>query len=116
MTPCEKLRWLEANCVNVDININVHRVYYQTAAERFVEADAKFKESGIEELPARSPEVQAACEAANSIVELTVYPHTPVSFYVIVRSTLWQAAADMFDIVHDSWPVDVFGPVPGLLQ
>lgn len=72
------LEWLIERCVSVHCSFNVNRDYYQTAADAFAEDDArKPRERMLDEV---APDVRAQCIARDSLLELHVYPNTPVGF------------------------------------
>lgn len=72
------LVWLIANCVSVHCDFNGHRDYYQTAADAFEEDDRKPERD--RRLDHVSADMRKRCIELDSILELHIYPDTPVGF------------------------------------
>ncbi len=91
----EKLQKLLDKCkCGVNLTVNQHRNYYQTAEEALKEKE------GYECPPEIEPEVRAAMIDKNVIIDLQFYPHTPIGSYNIYHYDLDMAldeALDCFD-------------------
>lgn len=74
----KRLTWLIANCHTVHIDANDHRSHYSTVAQE-VEHDNLLPEGGrlFSDI---DPDVLAECIKRNVLIELRVYPDTPVGF------------------------------------
>jgi hypothetical protein len=72
------LEWLIERCVSVHCSFNAHRDYHQTAAEVFAEDDTSRPRARM--LDGMDPEVRDQCIARDSLLELQIYPNTPVGF------------------------------------
>lgn len=84
----DKLQKLLGKCkCGFHLTVNQHRDYYQTAEEALKEKE------GYECPPEIEPEVRQAMIDKNIIVDLQVYPDTPIGSYNIYHYDL-EAAID----------------------
>lgn len=85
----DKLRRLLARCkCGVYLTVNEHRDNYESAAEVIEDAES------MECPPRIDPEVRRVMVETNTIVELHVYPDTPIGSYLIWHHSL-DAALDI---------------------
>lgn len=74
----KRLTWLIANCHSVSLEANQHRSYYrsveQEIADDRLDGDKRFRDT--------DPEVLEECARRNVLLELQIYPDTPVGFLV----------------------------------
>jgi len=86
----DKLKQLLNRCkCGVHIEVNVHRDYYQTAAEALEQK--KFIQS---EPPEIAPEIRAKMIELDTIIEIHFYPDTPVGFYEVYHHDLDAALTE----------------------
>ena len=72
------LEWLIERCVSVHCTFNGHRDYHQTVADVFAEDDReKPGQRRLDDIPL---EVREECIKRDSLLELHIYPNTPVGF------------------------------------
>ncbi len=87
------LEWLIEHCLSVNIEVNIHRDYHQTAEQSIIED----KEKRVR-LYALEPEEEAECIRRDSIVHLHVYPRTPVTFYTVTHYDIRVALHQMREV------------------
>jgi hypothetical protein len=93
MNTLEKLAWLQANTVSVNIETNVHRIYYTPIAQYL---DEQLDGDDIE------TEVKAAILRRDEIVEARCYPHTPIGFHHVIHHDLQMAIDILYDSVREA--------------
>ena len=85
--PLERLRWLYAHCLEVRVECNVHRSLYEPIEESVAMERA-------------TEEQKAAILAKGTVVEIVVYPETPVAFESVVDVDLSAAIDRIYEIVR----------------
>lgn len=79
----EKIERLMARCkCGVHLTVNEHRDYYETAEQRLEWYE------GLECQPEIDGDVRAGILRSNTIIDLIVYPDTPIGSYHIVHYSL----------------------------
>jgi|GEM_PF-5291006 len=70
----KRLQWIFANALNVTLSGNDHKVIYWTAKQEFEKAS---EHSLLRDVP---DDVRAICIERDTILQLQIYPNTPVHF------------------------------------
>jgi hypothetical protein len=85
----ELVAWLDANTLAWSVEVNEHKLYYDSAAERL----ARMRSLDIFE----EDDPQEAMVAADRIVEARAYPTTPVGFVQVADVTVEAALRRLVD-------------------
>lgn len=78
----------------VSVNINRHRNYYESVADYFEDRDSD-----------TTPDVMAEMIKRDTIIEVQVYPSTPVGFYYFAHWDLETALRDAFNALTEKGSV-----------
>lgn len=92
MTTLEKLDWLRRNSCTLSIEMNEHRVGYETVEQAL---ESEFL------APQCTPEGKAEILAAGQIVIVQVYPDTPIGFFVHVHHNIAAAVDEAYDTLRE---------------
>lgn len=93
MTPWDKLLWMQKHALLVSVEVNEHKVYYETAAETLETRDAELFDEDEADL-------RAECIRRNELVVVQVYPSTPVGFYRVGHYDLDVAVDRAYEATH----------------
>lgn len=92
MTPWEMLEWLRADTLEVHVSINPQRAYYETVqqyAHRGDRGDRLFDDKAVE----------AEAIRRNELVEVQVYPDTPIGFHTVAHYDTGEAIRLMYETI-----------------
>ncbi len=92
-TTIEKLKNLQLWCLSVHLTINANRDYYESINEYLA---LRFDSDDID------PEIMAECIKNNQLVELHIYPTTPVGFYKFYHHDLSLCIDEAFDTICEA--------------
>jgi hypothetical protein len=82
----------------VTIIVNRHRDYYQTA-EDYIDNDIETRCSSGQEV---SDDIRGKIIAADSLIEIQFYPHTPIGFYSVYHYDMDKALDKCLKILKET--------------
>lgn len=92
MNWADMLEWLQEQCVHVSVEVNEHRVYYETVEQSLA---GRYQDL----FDADEAELRAECVRKNELVVVQVYPDTPIGFYQVGNWHLGRAVRAAYEAV-----------------
>ena len=89
LTTMDKIAWMQENCCAVYITVNGHRTLYQKPSEHL-------PPSLMGDVP---DDVLATMDRLDRIVQVQVYPDTPVGSHVAFHHDLDQAVDEVYQAI-----------------
>jgi hypothetical protein len=97
MTPWEKLGLLQKHALVVHVDMNEHRVYYDTLESSLATRDEDL-------FDASDADVKAECLRRGQLVVVQVYTVTPIGFYRVGHYDLGAAIDAVYDACRKDLP------------